>query len=55
MLAGIILPYDAFGTHLNSKGETVDEVVGGTFPLEHSGEQFPLNDQSRKNRLINRF
>jgi len=27
MLAGIILPYDTFGTHLNSKSETIDEEL----------------------------
>lgn len=26
-LAGLILPHDAFGTHLNSRGQTVDETL----------------------------
>jgi hypothetical protein len=27
LLAGIILPYDTFGSHLNSKGETIDDQL----------------------------
>jgi hypothetical protein len=26
-LAGIILPFDHFGSHLNSRGETTDKVM----------------------------